>query len=247
MKILGLLAIFVVSLVIALVATFPLSQALSMSGVTSRGLTYDQAYGTVWDGVLTGVKWINQPVGRVDIQTEAAAVLGGALKLRVNASGRAGMARANVALSADGVTLSDGFADLNIQEIVYLDQRLRQTAATLNLSLSELSLRKDGTCRSADGGMQSDILEVIGRQWNWSGPPVVGQLACEGDDLKIMVQNSGGSDQLDAQSIIQPGGSNIVTATVTTRNPQLDPPLIGLGFENRDGVYHYRKVYGAGS
>ena len=241
MRIVGLILIFLLSLIAFLIAGFPLSKALEWSGATKRGLTYQSAYGTIWSGSLTGVNVLGQPVGHVTLDTNALSLLTGQIKASIVISGQVGEASGQVQLGPDHLTVRNFLADINVQSLVYLDPRLRQTPSTLNTSTRVLRLSFTGACLEGEAAMQSDLLTSVGRQWRWEGPLLVGDLSCNSGALDVSIQNDGGPDKINANLSVPDIQSYSIRADVQTGNQDVIQALIALGFNKENNRFVYRK------
>ena len=241
MRIVGLILVFLISLIAFLIAGFPLSKALEWSGASKRGLTYQSAYGTIWSGSLTGVNVLGQPVGRVTLDTNAISLLAGHIKASIVVSGQVGEASGQIQLGLDHLTVRNFIADIDVQSLVYLDPRLRQTPSTLNTSTRVLKISYTGACLEGAAAVQSDLLTSIGRQWRWEGPLLLGDLSCNSGALDVAIQNDGGADSISAILSVPDIQSYSIRADVQTGNQDVIQALIALGFNRENNRFVYRK------
>ncbi|MBF20101.1 MAG: hypothetical protein CME88_17130 [Hirschia sp.] len=240
----GLVVLFFVSLVVAAIAMFPLSQALNLMGAKSKGLAYERAYGTIWSGALDQANYIGQPLGRVSFASRPLSLLSGALSVDFRISGQTADGRGQARFGMGGVEIANTTADVNVQNINNLDARLRQSPSTLNISIKSLKLSYAGACRGGRSDIRTDLLTSVGRQWRWQGPAMTGELVCVDERPSFDMRNEGGADQITAQMTLNDRGGYLAQAEVRTQNSDVIQALRALGFESRGGAFVYEKQSG---
>ena len=239
--------LFLASFAVFLAVGFPLSLAAKIARLDDRGVWYEAAYGTVWEGVLSGVNVAGQPVGMVEMKVQPPNLLHGLLSYSFNAKGDFGDGRGDVGVTAGRrIVVERLVADVNVQKLAHLDPRLRRAPATLALSVPMLEFSSRDGCREAKGALTSDILQTVGRQWNWDGPKVSGDLKCINGRLNVTVHNEGGADDILATGIFGPLGNYDVKARIGTRNSSLAQALTRIGFTTGPEGLTYEKSSGTG-
>lgn len=243
MRVAGLIVLFLISFVIFLIASFPLSLALDWSGARSRGVSFDRAYGTIWSGSVSDVAIIGQPLGRVKINTRPLSLFTGAIKSELEFAGPAGVAHGVVSVGPARINIDNLTANLNVQNLIYLDPRLRRNSATLNAKIGSMAVSHKGECLEGRADLNSDLLTAVGRQWRWDGPMMVGEVVCVDKRPVVDLKNESGPDMITAHATTTDDGYQ-VAAEVATRNNELVQALIALGFELRGRSYVYEKTTG---
>lgn len=239
-----LIFLFVLVFLAVLVAGLPASFVARQVGLKAGGVDYMRMSGTVWSGEISRLSVAGQPVGAAEFRIRPASLLTGRLAYDFEIEGAALRARGMAQTGLDrGVILNNLVADVNLQEINRLDPRLRQSPATLALSIGQISIGPDGGCRSAQGGMRTDLLQSVGRRWDWTGPEMRGTLGCDGEALTVVMSGAGDDDEIranarfDATRAVYAAG-----ARVQTSDRGLAQALRALDFVASDGAFVYLRT-----
>ncbi|MEM0986510.1 MAG: type II secretion system protein N [Pseudomonadota bacterium] len=233
--------------VFTLIWQAPLAAFADRNDLAQRGVLFERAQGTIWSGDLLGVALGGQPIGRVTLDLKPASLLTGEIAYDMDVAGPAGEGRGQLAFSpGGGIALRDLVADVNLQAIERLDTRLRQAPATVSVILPELIADRRMACRRADGRLQSDLLQRLGGQFSWTGPPMAGIIACDGEGgYQVTLANTGGEDEIALDAIGSPlTASYTADVRVRTNNEQVANTLLLMKFQKVDDQYVYSRVNG---
>ena len=242
LKVLWFTLIFFVAAVIAVVATFPMKAALKWAEPSRHGLSYGGAYGTIWNGGVSNAAYLGQTLGRVDVAITPASFLRGKIAAKVSVAGEVAVARGDVLAAFENIQLENVIADINVQKLIYLDPRLRHTPSKLKVSIKRSDLTYDGRCNSMQSSLETDVLAAVGRQWQWTGPRMVGEVLCMDGRPQIRMNNFDGVDEITAGVDVQSDGGVLTRAHVRTKNEKLVRALNVLGFEYMNGVHQYENI-----
>ncbi len=241
----GLIALFILVFLCALVARFPLAYALERAGLERAGVSHERVSGTVWSGRVAGLTVMGQPLGRVTLDLQPGALLSGELAYRLAFEGETGEGRGRIALGPDGtVHVRDLVADIDVQSLRRLQPQLRQVPSQLQVTLPHLVLGPDRRCRTAAGQVRTDVLEAIGARLDWRGPVLDGRLGCEDGALALMLAGGDpGGERIDVDGEVALDTQTYrVEARISTGVARVAETVRALGFAGADGTYVYRKT-----
>ena len=244
MKWFGLTLLFVVTTLTTALANMPMQAALSASKAEQRGLRYSNAYGTVWKGGVTNASFLGQELGLIDLKVHPVSVVKGRVEAKFSISGEAGNARGTASSSLNIIRVENLVADINVQKLIHLDPRLRQIPSTLNLSVIEASINHQGACEEMRSRIETDLLKAVGRQWQWTGSQLSGQIICENGRPAVSLENTEGPDDIAASVVLNDNNQFVTQASVNTQNGRLEQALLALGFVFERGAYKYENVAG---
>lgn len=240
MRAIYILVLFVIAFAATAFFTLPLSFVLKQASLSRYGATYGHVEGPVWNGRIHNLIIASQPIGRVDVKTNPISLIGMAPRTDWSFQGAAGSGRGEATIRSNrSITLRNTIVDLNVQALSRLDPRLRQAPSTLSVTLRELKMDEGGRCHAASGALSTDILSSLGGRYAWEGPSMLGEIRCDGGAYLVSLRNDGGEDAIQASIRIEPTGLFDVSAQMNTANNNVKAALPVLGFEERDGVYHY--------
>ncbi|RAN33121.1 type II secretion system protein N [Hyphomonas pacifica] len=193
--------LFAVSILAGLVAFAPLSFVMRYSGLSSQGIGWQQARGSVWNGQLTGLVWKGHSIGAVNLEAQPTLLFKAAPWHEAIWSGPAGQGRAFIgfkgrALDAQGVS-----ASLYVDRFVGLDPSLSNLGSTVRLS--SVRLMMDGErCKLASGIVTTDLARLAAVAYDRDWPILSGPLSCEQGELTARMSgqaDDGATIVLDAK------------------------------------------------
>ncbi len=253
-------AVFVVALLAFAIARFPLSSALALSGAREQGLSYQGAYGTIWDGVLVGGAWGRQDLGVVTTRLHVRPLLSGVARLDVQATkgpwaapnGSAnGVARASVALSLNGrVSVRDVTATLDLARVPAVHRQIRDQGGLLSINVPELVIDPEAGCVSvAQGAFPTTVSIRVPTSSDvqladFSSPI---EVRCEGREIVVtMAQGITDSGQqtiafVNARASVDPAGTAGVVVDVETGDPEFGAFAALMGFQPNDEGYTFQR------
>lgn len=240
MRAIFLIAFSALAFVLTVLASVPLSFALTQAKLHESGISSHHPSGTVWNGAIRKVDVAGQDIGRVEIKTRYLSALTLSPKVDWTFSGPTGSGRGTALVRLNNsARLTDTVVDLNIAALSRLDPRLRQAPSTLSLTVRDIRVGAKSECLQAEGVLSTDVLSSLGGRYAWAGPRLVGDISCDGENFQIALRNEGGDDDINASINITPSGIYDVSARVNTRNENVLQAITVLGFERRDGAYFY--------
>lgn len=245
MRRVGLVVFFAAVLIASLIAWLPAAFVMRQLDPAARGVSYDRVVGTIWSSQISGLRVAGEQLGDVRLQLRPRDFLSGRIGAGFEIDGPAGRLRGSLQASPSGaVRLTDTIGDVNVHALQAIDPVLRRSPAQLNLSVRTLALDGDGSCREADGALQTDLLVATGQRWNWAGPVMAGNISCDGDrlaaDLSSPPENQG--EQVTAGARLDlPTRLYDVTARVETEDRQLADVLVSLDFVREGDGFVFRR------
>ncbi len=237
-----LIAVFVLSFLGSLIFQMPAQLVARFAGLDRSPLIYERITGTIWSVQASGLSLANQPLGNARFKLQPAALVSGKLGYRVELTGESLFARGQVTVGPGGqVRLADLVGQVDLHEMRRLDSRLRQSASRLDFTINALEMSRRGGCVEAVGQLRTDLLERVGKAWNWTGPVMAGPVACDGESLVVTLSDQGGPDRIAASaSVAVPRNRYDIEARVVTGDEKIIPALRALEFQGDGDVFVYR-------
>ncbi len=234
----GILSVlFLLALMGGLVAFAPLSFVMRHSGLAERGLGWQQARGSVWQGQVTGMSWRGVPIGSLNLEAHLLRALTGAPVHDVVWSGQQGQGRAAITTNGKKTTASRVSLRIPVTEQIGADAFVASLGATLNVSSGRI--RATGRkCDAASGQVSSDLARraaaTFGRDW----PVLSGALTCE--DGRVGATLSGeASDGTQITMVLDlQDGIEIRLARV---DDEVRAVAVAAGFMDQDGALVYTR------
>jgi general secretion pathway protein N len=218
----GLLALgFVLAFVAAAVAFLPLAAALRWSGVERRGLSAASATGTVWRGELKDARYGGVNLGDVMVGLDAAALLGGRLRLRTASESGAFRGAAAWVLNGRDAGLEAATGELAPSVL--------RTPLPLSgpVRFGDVFIRfRGGRCAAAGGRV--DVASAAGAL---SGP-----LRCANGALNLPLQGRTAAGETRLAVTLQGDGRYRVEGRVLAPEPAAAASLRLAGFADVDGA-----------
>jgi len=191
MKRFALVLVFAAALVAGIVSNVPLSFAMRNAGLVDRGISWQQARGTIWNGQVTGLAYRGTPAGALDINASPLSLFRGAIVSDVNWIAPTGRARLKLAASTSSISLSDLGAEIDISRLDGLHDELRRIGGTLKLSNAAARLNRAGQCTRASGNAQLDLVRRLGVQYGRDWPLLTGSPECADGLLQLPMTGDG--------------------------------------------------------
>lgn len=242
MRTIFLILLFVISLLVTLVATAPLSFALQQSGVHQSGLSWTGASGSIFSGKVTGLRFGAQPIGTVALNAESGALLKGEVRYRFELQGAAAVGRGAVALGQHHLELSDFDTEIFVAQLVGIANEVRAVNGTATIEGGAVLLR-DGACKSAAGRVQTDLLtKLAAEKFRREASALAGELSCDGE--MVLLEMDGLLETTDFVGVrVRAGVTDVssVQVQVQTVDPVLEAGLSIYGFEFLGDGYVYRQ------
>ena len=95
----------------------PLSFVMRNAGIAQKGVSWQQARGTVWHGQVTGLGYQGHAIGALDVKSSPLSLLSGSIGSKINWTSPAGRARGNISVSTSATKISDVAAELDISRL----------------------------------------------------------------------------------------------------------------------------------
>lgn len=237
-----LIILFLAAAIAAGLSQLPLSYVLNQSGVSSSGLSWARAEGTVWEGRITGLAYGAQPIGTARLHLQPAALLSGRVAYDVQWAGPPG--RGSGLLSA-GRGGDYSVADLRLEASI---SALNGAADWVRANGGELRVRADkvrfskGRCAEAVGTVSTDVLTRAAIAWGQTWPDVSGELSCDAGMLVVPLEGErNGAERVQAVARIGMVEVSSVEASVVNADPQLENALALMGFVYENDAYVFRQ------
>jgi hypothetical protein len=220
------IALFSVSLAATVVANIPLSFALRLSGAAERGLSWQQARGTVWDGQMTGLVSAGVDLGTLGLKSQPMSLILGRPAAGVQLSAGAVEGRLDASLAGREIRITDLSVNADLARLSNLRPQLRQAGGTLSLR----------------AGASLDTVRRIGLQYGRDWPLVSGDLTCEAGAVLIRLSGTGpAQERFDLDIRFHQAGSTEIRVLAAALDPDAAGLLPALGFRNTpEGLVFYQ-------
>jgi hypothetical protein len=244
MRAIALVVVFCVVFLIATAARAPLEPLLRLAGVERRGLAFERAAGTIWDGEVAGLRVGPERLGDVRLGLDRASLLRGKLRAAFEIRGPL---RARGTLEhrlGGGWLLEDSVLAVSMTDMGDLHPGLKDRGGELIAQLDRAQLDGARTCMTAEGTAQTDVLSRAageGALGGWRGPLLEGAIACEGGDLVLRLAGADERARVAAEARIDLATGSTFVARVETEDPDVRIALGALGFLESDGAFAYTK------
>lgn len=242
MRGLVLVVVFAVSFVGFLAARAPLQPLVAAAPLAQNAITYERAYGTIWDGGVNGLRTQGQPVGDVTVQLRPLGLIRGEARADVRISGDVVNGRGQV--SADlsrTVRIEDARVRVDLSQWGALHPRLRSPGASVFAQIDHLVAPVDRPCATAQGRLQSDALVDFRTDIEWSGPPLEGDIQCQDGALNLTLAGAQPGASINALAQIDADFAHTVRVELRTDDDQVGIFARSFGFEEAQGVYTYTR------
>ncbi len=243
MRFVFLSALFIVSLTASLVAFMPIGSILALAGAEARGLTWEQASGTLREGQLTGLRFNADHLGSAKLKLEPAALIHGGLRYAASWEGPTGKGAGKIGIfSGDRVVFSDIRAEFDLTAIKGMATWVRQSGGTVRIRTDEIVFQA-GRCESASGTAWSDALVRGGALLGTALPELTGSLACDNDWLVIPLgANAANGLTVDIRgkvNLVSPGTFDARVSGSIPPDVRIGLPLAGFVPSGNDFTYTY--------
>lgn len=230
-----LLAIaFLIVLVGALVAFFPLDMALRASGIAGRQLSYDAAQGTIWNGRLSNARAGALHLGTVDFTLSAMDLVTGKARVNWSANGQSLQGSGQVTRTLDGTTTLSGTKMLaDLQHL----PTWTPMAGAFDVDLAYLTFDDQG-CVEVDGAMRSRIVVMHGED-QWQAPDMAGKPTCDSRNLVLPLVGQDARSGVDLRMILAPNMQYQASLLVGTQDQKIIDTMESIGFEQKANGYEY--------
>ena len=234
MRRLLLTTVFAGTLACAAAANVPLSFVMKKSGLATKGVSWQQARGTIWNGQVTGLTVQGEAAGAVAGEFSLVRLLQGQPGHLLHWSGPSGYGTALASPAQGGVHLQDGQAVITF-DAARISAAFPAQDVSLRLSNVAMDLEPDG-CRTATGNVSTDALAHISAVYGATWPELTGFLSCDQGELVISLEGiAADGTQIAAKAYVQ-GGGRLELWDVP--DGQADALLLA-GFTNEAGKFVY--------
>lgn len=214
----ALTALFSAASLVLILATMPLSLALSGRG-PEAGLSAASASGTVWRGRLRDAAFGGLRLGDVEIGVSPLSLLAARVRLGFRSESLRGAAR----LSSGRLELLDIEGDLPLTAMAPqagLSGRVGLRGFDLDLRRSE--------CQRAGGEVRLDQINLAGLEL--PGLVLTGSAACAGKDLVVPLRGQAEGVDVQADLRTTPVGAYEVRLILRTTRPEVEAALVAAGY-----------------
>jgi len=229
-----LTTVFAGTLAAGAVANVPLAFVMKKAGLTSNGVSWQQARGTVWNGQVTGLSVNGEQVGAIEGSFSLSRMLQGQPGHMLHWNGPSGHGTALASLGADGMHIENGQA-----AVTFDASRISSLFPAREVSLRLSHVRADvgqGGCTAASGDVQTDALAHVSAAYGATWPELSGFLSCEQGELVISLEGQAADGTGIAAKAYLQGGGRLELWDVP--EGQTDALLLA-GFTNEAGKFVY--------
>ena len=227
-------SVFVGTFACAAAANVPLSFAMKASGLVAKGISWQQARGTIWHGQVMDLAMQGEQVGNLEGDFSLKRVLMGRPGHALHWSGPSGHGMALAGLSNSGLHLTNGQAAVAF-DATRISSAFPAREVSLRFSDVSMDLGQDG-CRSAKGDVSTDALARISSAYGATWPELTGFLSCEQGELVISVDGKAADGTQIAAKAYLKGGGRLELWDVPDGQTNA---LLLAGFTNEAGKYVY--------
>lgn len=236
------LALFGMSLAGTVAVNIPLSFALRVSGAAERGLSWQQARGTVWNGQIAGLVSGGVDLGTLGLKSQPMSLILGRPAAGVQLSAGAVEGRLDASLAGPEIRIRDLSVNADLARLSNLRPQLRQAGGALSLRGGALTLTQDGACLAASGTASLDTVRRIGMLYGRDWPLVSGDLTCEAGAVLIRLSGTGpAQERFDLAVRFLQAGSTEIRVLAAGLDPDAAGLLPALGFSSTpEGLVFYQ-------
>ena len=234
MRRLLLSSVFIGAFAFAAVANAPLSFVMKASGLDAKGISWQQARGSLWHGQIMRLTIKGDQAGAIEGDFSLIRFVRGQPAHLLRWSGPFGHGSAFAGFSRDGVRLKDGRASARF-DATRISAIFPAQDVSLHLSDVSMELGRDG-CRSASGNVSTDALAHISAAYGATWPELTGFLSCEQGELVISVKGQAADGTQIAAKAYLKGGGQLELWDVPDSKTNA---LLIAGFTNEAGKYVY--------
>ncbi len=222
----GRIMVFAASLLLALVIFMPLSLALAMSGLTTRGLAARAATGTIWSGHLIEARIGRLALGDLGVGLRPLSLLIGRARVDMLSA----LGRGSLTSSAGGFAVDDATARLGTA-------RLFAPIPLDAIELIDVSFVFRGDrCEKAQGRVRATFAGDVGGLALAQG--LGGTLRCEGGTVLVPLVSQSAMERLNLH--IRGDGDYRAEFIVRSTDPAMTEKLGGAGFAPTPGGFVLR-------
>lgn len=194
---------------------------------------YSSVEGRVWNGSLRGLTWRGLDLGTARVSLNPLALLLGRLEIATDLDG-SGLATGRAVMTRHfGGGLS--IRDLALQADVGRLPSIVPLRGRVVVAIDRAELGGRG-CVAATGSVETDALVSRPAGLDWSGPPLRGEIRCEGDALVVPLSGSGGADRVSAIMTMFADRTFRVRIEARISDQTVVGSLSAAGFEDGNGV-----------
>lgn len=243
MRTIFLCILFLVALAISLLVLMPIGTVLKITGAQARGLSWEQASGTLRDGQLTGVQLHEEVIGSARLKLDPSSILAGGIRYAASWDGPSGKGSGTIGVfTGDRVVFNDLRLELNVTALKGMANWVRQTGGTIRIRSEEIVFRS-GACEAASGTAWSDALVRGGALLGTPLPELNGDLICRDGWLMIPLgaeaQNGMTVALLGRVNLVSPGNFEARVSGSIPADVRIGLPLAGFMPVGNDFVYTY--------
>jgi len=233
------LVVAVLLLAAAIVAArAPLSVFAAAAPLSSAGVSYVRAEGSLWRGVLHGVRVNGHSAGDVEISVRPLALARGraGAAFQFSGDGAAGRGVLEAGLGG-GVEIRDAVVIVDLQRFAYYFDEM-PFLGRAELEIATLAAGPEG-CRRAEGRVRTDALKATAQTMRGTAPDLAGDLSCEDGSFVVALDGAEAGDAVSLRLALDPDLAYDIRVSVQTAETTVASLLPMLGFEEREGGFVY--------
>lgn len=230
-------------LIAGLIVGAPLSFAMKTSGLANSGVSWQQARGTLWNGQITGLGYLNYNLGTVEISASPMSLLAGGISGEFDWRSSSGMANGYLKATKHSVRARQLDANIFVQALDDLHPELRRTGGTLSFKDTSLELNASGKCVAANGQSKLDLLQRVGEQYGRDWPILSGEVKCENGGIVVPLRGTGGNQETFEVNLTYDGVSTIALSILTEGlDAETTITLQAIGFQPSGNGFGYTQT-----
>lgn len=229
--------VFLTTLIAGVIAFTPLSFVMRQSGIAERGVGWQQARGSIWQGQVTGLSWRGEPIGAVNLESNPLRLLSGGASHHVTWVSPQGRGDADIKASRKSIVAGNANLSMPVTRRTGIDPAFSQLGASIRLSGGQLRFSGE-RCDSASGTVTSDIARLaaasMGRDW----PILSGPLTCKDGELEALMSGAAADGTRLELRLNRATGLRV---TLENADDEVKANLALAGFQSENGKLVYER------
>jgi general secretion pathway protein N len=236
--------------VVTLIASAPASLISAFIDFERSRIAYAEARGTIWKGEFIRTSIAGASLGEVSFELSPLSLLRLAPAVSFAAEGGAVRGQGSLSAGAGRFAVTGINADIDLGAVAPQGVLGQPAQGVARLSIDEVVFTTARGCRTASGGLWTDVLDAPAKRYNLPALPLAGGVSCHDGDLVIALAGENDRAGADITLRIDRTLAYEITATARASEEDIASALRVFGFEDDNGALTYGSVgvfRGAGS
>lgn len=236
MKRVLLIVLALVTFIVAVTAATPLSFVLRKSPLSTFGVGWQQARGTIWKGQVVGLARDGLPLGSIDLTMSPLRLIGAGGAHRLTWRDGQSRAVAEIDVGRSQVALDRVGAEMSLAQFApAITEAFSTPNARLRVRRGSIVYGTRG-CERASGTVTSDMLEEMGAQLGRVFPELTGTLACDEGRLQAHLEGRADDGTVIA---VQAREGDVISITLDNLSRETGFALAAAGYSVTGTHFEY--------